>query len=106
MSVYLRNKLRHLVGKRKEDIACNRDFSQTLQNPELENNSQPTIGPLDQFYSTFRQKNRLKVDKGVDGAYLSNAKERVTRLIHRQREQKLDFKELNLSIKARQQQAQ
>jgi hypothetical protein len=56
---------------------------------------------LDHFYSTFKQKSKLKVEKGVEGAYLSNAKEHIVRLIHRKREQQADFKEINKSVNAR-----
>jgi len=56
---------------------------------------------LDQFYSTFRKGSPIKVEKGVDEAYISNAKEHVLRMIHRQREQKDDRKHIDLSIKTR-----
>ena len=41
------------------------------------------------------------MEKGVDEAYVSNAKEHVLRMIHRQREIKDDRRNVDLSIKTR-----
>ena len=60
MCGYLRKKLRHLVGKRQSDIAYSRYLNSTLES-NSDNLSHVTVGPLDQFYSSFRQKNGLKV---------------------------------------------
>lgn len=80
-----------MVGKRQEDLAYSRYLNNTIENGELENTSHSSMGPLDQFYSTFNQKNKPKIEKGVDGAYVSNAKEHILRLIHRKREQQGDY---------------
>jgi len=32
------------------------------------------VGPLDHFYSTFRRPSPLKIEKGIEEVYLSNAK--------------------------------
>jgi len=45
------------------------------------------VGPLDQFYATFSHKSRVHAEKGVEGVYLNNAKEKIVRLIQRKREQ-------------------
>ena len=82
MCGYLRRKLKDLVGRRQEDIAQNRYLHSTIDSNSQDNHS--SIGPLDHFYSTFH-KSRLRVQKGVDGAYVSNTKEHILRLIQRKR---------------------
>jgi hypothetical protein len=92
MSGYLRHKLRHMVGRHQEDLAMTRYLHNTIENGDLENTSHFSIGPLDHFYSTFNQRSRVKVEKGVEGAYVSNAKEQIKRLIHRNRDQQKDYR--------------
>lgn len=61
MCGYLRNKLKYLVSKRQEDIAYDRYLNNTIENTEFETTAHSTIGPLDQFYSVFNEKKRIKV---------------------------------------------
>lgn len=66
MNGYLRKKLRNLVGKKQEDIACRRYNDETLEQVDPEATINSYVGPLDQFYATFSHPKRLKVEKGVD----------------------------------------
>ncbi len=98
MCGYLRGKLRRMMGRKQEDVAVDRYLNSTIDNQDLENTAKSSLGPLDQFYSTFRQPSGLKIEKAVDEAYLHNAKERITRLIERKKENEFHFKELNSTI--------
>ena len=81
MCGYLKSKLRRLVDKRKQDVVYSRYLDQSIQNERESMIKSSVVGPLNEFYSTFRKNDRLKIEKGVDQIYLSNAKERISRLV-------------------------
>jgi hypothetical protein len=66
MSGYLKNKLRRLVEKRKEEIAYSRYLEETINDHMDSTIKTSTVGPLDHFYSTFRRPTHLKIEKGVE----------------------------------------
>jgi hypothetical protein len=87
MCGYLRKKLRLIVSRRQADVANGRYQHSTIDNCDVDNTTRSSLCPLDQYYSTFRHTTGMRVEKGVEEAYVSVARERVVRLIERKREQ-------------------